>query len=184
MQFIPQGIPSGVILPFGGNTAPQGYLLCDGSTVSRSVYASLFNAISTLWGTGDGATTFHVPDGRGLFLRGKSAATGRDHNAAGRTAVNAGGSTGDNVGSYQSDCIQNFTGTVRGDAMADANYKQILVGSGAFVNQYTSSLVINAGGATQGGRVTQLAFDPPSAGARTSSESRPQNISVNYIIKT
>jgi microcystin-dependent protein len=187
MQFIPQGIPAGVGFMYEGNVLPAGYLWQDGGLASRTIHAALFAAIGTTHGAGDGVTTFNVPDKRDRFVRGSSnmggtGAAGRDPNANTRTAGNAGGSTS-GVGSVQGDCIQNFVGTVRGDAMSDPNYKQIIVGTGAFVNQYTSTLVVNAGGATQSGRVTQLAFDPPSAGARTSSETRPQNISVNYIIK-
>lgn len=49
---------------FGGGAAPSGYLLCDGSAVSRTTYADLFAAIGTRWGAGDGSTTFNVPDMR------------------------------------------------------------------------------------------------------------------------
>lgn len=62
--------PSGAIIAYGASTAPTGWLLCDGSAVSRSTYSSLFTAISTTWGTGDGSTTFNLPDFRGQFLRG------------------------------------------------------------------------------------------------------------------
>lgn len=55
-------VPSGTILDFAGPTAPSGYLLCDGSAVSRTTYASLFENIGTSWGAGDGSTTFNVPD--------------------------------------------------------------------------------------------------------------------------
>ena len=58
------GIPAGTILEFGGTSAPSGYLGCDGAAVSRSTYATLFTAISTTWGVGDGSTTFNVPDFR------------------------------------------------------------------------------------------------------------------------
>jgi microcystin-dependent protein len=59
------GIPSGSITMFGGTTAPSGWLLCDGSAVSRTTYAALFTAISTAHGAGDGSTTFNLPDMRG-----------------------------------------------------------------------------------------------------------------------
>ena len=55
-------IPSGFILDFGGTSAPSGYLLCDGSAYSRTTYAALFSAIGTIWGVGDGSTTFNVPN--------------------------------------------------------------------------------------------------------------------------
>ena len=55
--------PIGAIVPYGGDTAPTGYLLCDGSAVSRTTYADLFAVIGTKYGSGDGSTTFNLPDG-------------------------------------------------------------------------------------------------------------------------
>jgi len=57
--------PPGTILAFAGVGAPAGYLLCDGTAVSRSTYAALYAAIGTTWGVGDGATTVNTPDLRG-----------------------------------------------------------------------------------------------------------------------
>lgn len=53
--------PLGVILPFGGSVAPTGFLICDGSAVSRTTYAALFEVIGTKFGSGDGSTTFNLP---------------------------------------------------------------------------------------------------------------------------
>lgn len=58
-------IPAGVILTLARSTAPVGYLECDGSEVSRVTYAALFSAIGTNHGSGDGSTTFNLPDLRG-----------------------------------------------------------------------------------------------------------------------
>lgn len=57
----PTSIP-GLIEPFAGTTVPAGYLLCDGSAVSRIDYATLFEVIGTAFGDGDGSTTFNLPD--------------------------------------------------------------------------------------------------------------------------
>ena len=54
--------PVGMILPFGGSSAPSGFLLCNGSAVSRTTYKALFNAIGTTYGTGDGSSTFNLPN--------------------------------------------------------------------------------------------------------------------------
>lgn len=54
--------PAGIIMPFAGTVAPQGYLLCDGSAVDRTTYATLFGVIGTTFGEGDGSTTFNLPD--------------------------------------------------------------------------------------------------------------------------
>jgi microcystin-dependent protein len=57
--------PAGRIEAYAGATAPTGYLLCDGTAVSRTTYAGLFAVTSTTYGVGDGSTTFNVPDLRG-----------------------------------------------------------------------------------------------------------------------
>lgn len=77
------GESTGMLKMWAGLAAqvPAGYLVCDGSAVSRTTYAALFTAISTLWGAGDGSTTFNLPDGRGGYLKG--AAQGADAGATG-----------------------------------------------------------------------------------------------------
>ncbi len=61
---------TGIIWPYAGSGTPAGFLLCDGSAVSRSTYAALFSVISTTYGAGDGSTTFNVPDLRGRTIVG------------------------------------------------------------------------------------------------------------------
>ena len=55
-------IPSGALLDFAGTSVPAGYLACDGANISRTAYTTLFTAIGTTWGVGDGSTTFGLPD--------------------------------------------------------------------------------------------------------------------------
>lgn len=64
------GFPIGGIAAYGGVTVPDGWLLCDGSTVSRELYSDLFKAVGTVFGEGDGSTTFNVPDYRDKFVLG------------------------------------------------------------------------------------------------------------------
>lgn len=66
--------PTGTIIAFAGNTLPDGYLLCDGSKVSRTTYKKLFGVIGTTYGAGDGTTTFTLPNLIDRFLEGSSAA--------------------------------------------------------------------------------------------------------------
>lgn len=54
-------MPVGAIIPFAGSTVPDGWLLCDGRTVSRADYSELFSVIGTMYGSGDGSTTFALP---------------------------------------------------------------------------------------------------------------------------
>ena|SRR5437867_688328 len=70
-------VPVGTIHPYAGAASPTGFLLCDGAAISRATYATLFAAISTSYGVGDGSTTFNVPDLRGRAPVGVDGAAGR-----------------------------------------------------------------------------------------------------------
>ncbi len=88
-------VPTGMVAPFAGAAAPEGWLLCDGREVSRTEYAALFAVVGTVYGAGDGAATFALPD-----LRGRTAA-GRDDmggSAAGRLTGRPGGVDGTALG--------------------------------------------------------------------------------------
>lgn len=66
-------IPAGVINIFSTNSAPTGWLICDGSAVSRATYDDLFAVISTTYGSGDGSTTFNLPNLKGKVPVGRDA---------------------------------------------------------------------------------------------------------------
>ena len=68
---------TGIIFPFGGVSAPTGFLLCDGSAVSRTTYATLFGVIGVAYGVGNGSTTFNLPDLRDRSAVGKAASGAR-----------------------------------------------------------------------------------------------------------
>jgi phage-related tail fiber protein len=76
--FSPSGIPTGQVIYVATSSAPTGYLKANGAAVSRSTYATLFAAIGTTFGVGDGSTTFNVPDLRGEFIRGWDDSRGVD----------------------------------------------------------------------------------------------------------
>lgn len=151
-------VPSGAILPFGGISAPNGFLLCDGTSYLRTSQTTLFAAISTAYGAAD-STHFNVPDLRGQFLRGVSGGSGVDPDASSRTAAKTGGNTGNNIGSAQADSVithEHLTPTA-------AN----TTGGGGTFFVSGSSQVNNV-----------------DTGAFGGNETRPVNIYVNYIIKT
>lgn len=75
-----RSLPPGSLLAFAAPTPPQGFLVCNGDAVSREQYAQLFATIGTIYGIGDGRTTFNLPDCRGLFLRGLDLNRGYDMN--------------------------------------------------------------------------------------------------------
>jgi microcystin-dependent protein len=69
-EFVTTAVPAGLISFFTMTSAPTGWLKANGAAISRTTYASLFGAIGTTFGAGDGSTTFNLPDLRGEFLRG------------------------------------------------------------------------------------------------------------------
>ena len=160
-------IPVGSVISYAGVTPPEGWLICDGSAVPRSLFPDLFAAIGTAWGAGDGSATFNLPDLQGQFLRGVAGVSTDDPDKATRTAKYTGGNTGNNVGTYQSDEIKTH------------NHISIMFNNGPYVSSAgTGSL---ASGRFVGmPNATNLTVMSGDAGG---AESRPQNAYVNFIIK-
>lgn len=90
-------MPVGVMTPFAGSAAPSGWLLCDGSLISRTTYSALFSAIGTAWGAGDGSTTFKLPDLKGRVVAGLDNMGGTSSN---RLTGQSFGVDGDVLGGY------------------------------------------------------------------------------------
>ena len=65
-------IPTGIVQAFAGSTTPTGWLLCDGSAVSRTDYADLYAVIGDTYGAGDGSTTFNLPNLVDKFVEGSA----------------------------------------------------------------------------------------------------------------
>jgi microcystin-dependent protein len=114
--------PAGFIDKHGGITAPDGYLICDGSAVSRTVYAALFANISCIWGVGDGATTFNLPDLRGNTLRGADYLGTLDPDYLARTAwiVGTFNVTGDTQGTNVLINLSSTANIAPGQAVTDS----------------------------------------------------------------
>lgn len=91
----PQAVPIGFVGDYAGSTAPSFWLLCYGQAISRTTYATLFAAISTNFGVGDGSTTFNLPDCRGRATSGKDDMGGTSAN---RLTNQSGGLDGDTLG--------------------------------------------------------------------------------------
>lgn len=66
------GVPVGTIIFTGRTSAPSGYLICNGSAISRSTYSALYSAIGTSYGSGNGSSTFNIPNLIGKFIEGNS----------------------------------------------------------------------------------------------------------------
>jgi microcystin-dependent protein len=126
------GVPTGTFLAYGSITPPSGYLLCDGSAVSRTTYAALFAVLSTTWGAGNGSTTFNVPDFRGRTIIGAGSGSGLTPRALGATG-------GEETHTLTTPEIPSHTHTVNG---AGGGGGALLVGvftSGALHDQETAA---------------------------------------------
>ena len=151
--------PIGTILNYAAATAPSGWLICDGSAISRTTYVNLFTAISTAWGIGDGSSTFNLPNLQGAFLRGTGTGT---INARNKTAVA--------VGSFQEDQFQGHYHRVRTYA-GTATYRiSRRADNGPTVAFYDSE-------------VLQPTPDGTNGNPRYSDQTNPYNASVQFCIK-
>jgi microcystin-dependent protein len=168
------GAPAGVIMAFAGAAAPTGFLTCNGSAVSRTTYATLFAAIGTTWGSGDGSTTFNVPDLRGAFLRG-----------SGTSALDP--SSPRSVGSFQAEAYASHT---HSNSLSDPGHQHSVYGiSSAFATGTAGTIGrmenLNTAGANIGGLTSvNGAGISLSNAASGGAETRPDNYAVLYIIKT
>lgn len=179
---VPYLSPVGAVSAFAGTSAPSGWLLCDGSAVSRTTYSALYAVTSIAFGQGDGTTTFNVPDLRGRFVRGIDGSADRDPNKADRTAMNTGGNTG------------NALGSVQGGATALPNTAFTTDDPGTHTHTYSQPTVTATSGNTFSASPTQDRTFPSgntgASGAHThevdgggDDETRPINAYLNYIIK-
>jgi len=156
------GVPLGTISYFAMSAPPEGFLICNGAAVGRDTYPELFAAIGTVYGAGNGSTTFNLPDLRGEFIRGVDAGRGVD---GGRV-----------LGSAQGDAIRNITGEFApGSATAGFNSPVV---SGAFKAGQSSSTYLTG----QNGAGTRLGFDA-SLVVPTANENRPRNVALLPCIK-
>lgn len=152
-------MPAGAVIPFAGSSAPTGFLLADGSAVSRTTYSALFTAIGTTFGAGDGSTTFNLPDLRGIFVRGAGTQT---------------------VGSIS------YSGTLAAKQNDQLQGHKHLIGSSTYnptgvnANFGRNDVVAAPDFGQSGGPISDGSNGTP----RTGSETRPVNISLTYIIKT
>jgi len=123
--------PAGMVAPFAMSTPPTGWLECNGSAISRTTYADLFAVIGTAWGTGDGSTTFNLPDLRGEFIRGWDNSRGVD---SGRTFAS---SQDDDLESHN----HSYTIPTDGGSFSNASYFDILLGTpnGAYYSHTTGN---------------------------------------------
>lgn len=116
---LPSGdsVPTACVFPYAGTSAPSGYLLCDGSAISRTTYSTLFGIVGTTYGGGNGSTTFNIPDLRGRAAVGKDDMGG---SAASRVTNAGSGVTGTTLGASGGDQLLSAHSHAAGSLGADS----------------------------------------------------------------
>ena len=159
-----QGIPIGVVQAYAGNTVPDGWLLCDGSAVSRTDYAELYAVIGDTYGAGDGVDTFNLPDLVDKFVEGSATA-----------------------GTKKSAGLPNITG----DFSTSATYNQAPVFTNSPAGAFGVGLIdpqrptYNGSASNSSNQPRQITFDASKSSAvyGNSTTVQPPALTMQYIIK-
>lgn len=153
--------PIGAISEYAGATAPINWLICDGSAISRTTYADLFNVIGTRYGTGDGSTTFNLPDLRGRVPVGLNS-NDTDFNTLG----NIGGEKTHTLTIAEMPSHSHNIYTTRNNGTAESDY--------------TTNNYVNCGSNNNYGNITKTTS---SIGSNNAHNNLQPYIVQNYIIK-
>jgi len=175
------GVPSGSVFCMAVATVPSGYLECNGAAVSRTTYAALFAIIGTAYGTGNGSSTFNLPDLRGEFVRGFDNGRG----------VDSGRSINDPQG-HQFGQHNHNVSALSSSSVTDPGHQHSMSvgffnslssgGAAAFRDDGTSNRINNASTGISVSTSTTIS-QSNRGGTSNSSETRPRNIAMMYIIK-
>lgn len=169
--------PAGIIQMYAGSTAPTNWLLCDGSAVSRTTYSSLFSAIGTIYGDGDGVNTFNVPNLTNRMAVGKGTGSFATlGNTGGAETISLGLA---NMPSHSHYIVNNsYAAGGVGNTIPMVNANQSLYG-GADTNGNTDRYrMVGTGGTTANAGITS------SQGSGTAFNKMSPYLVVNYIIYT
>ena len=169
------GVPTGSVFCMAVATIPTGYLECNGAAVSRTTYAALFAIIGTTYGTGNGSSTFNIPDLRGEFVRGFDNGKGTD---SGRAIASSQGSANLSHGHSVSASV-NDSGHVHATSFDNKKY---FPGGGSTSISFGGAGGYPADTFTMSNATTgiSVSISQNNAGG---SEARPRNIAMMYIIK-
>ena len=149
--------PTGTIIMFAGSSCPTGYLSLDGSSVSRTTYSALFALTSTTYGSGDGSTTFGLPNTQGVFVRGSGSQT--------ISSISYTGTRGTSEADQFQGHYHDFTNSIQYNA---GGFSAGGGAGGNTLSQATGNAITNGTNGTP----------------RTGSETRPANIVLLYCVKT
>jgi microcystin-dependent protein len=173
---INNSVPTGALLMWSTGSVPSGWLLCDGAAVSRTTYSTLFGVIGTTFGSGDGSTTFNLPDyqNRAPFGAGGLYALGT-----------TGGSKDAVVVSHSHTATSTSTSTV-----TDPGHRhQVGTGNRDSVGSLLSTLVSGSGTNTSLANTgisvaTSTSTTVNSTGSSGTDANMPPYLAINFIIKT
>lgn len=153
-------VPAGVVFPFATNVVPDGFLECNGTAISRTVYEELFSKIGTTYGAGNGSTTFNIPDIRDRFPRGRSSTRA--------------------VGLKEEDAIRNITGSSN-SGLAGAVVGSSTHGAITQFSEIDNLMIIGSGNYPNKTR-SYIYFDASKV-VPTADENRPKAITLMFCIK-
>lgn len=156
---------TGSMVAYLGTSAPSGYLMCDGTAVSRTTYSALFALIGTRYGSGDGSTTFNLPDLRSRFPRGAATVASPSGSAAGSDTHSHSGSSGS--GGSHSHTYSTTTGS------PSSTYYSVSGGNPFASPSHTHS--VSGTTSTDGSHSHSVSVD--------SGSNVPAYIEVNWIVK-
>ena len=164
-------LPTGTITTYGGSTAPSGWLVCDGSAISRASYSTLFGIIGTSYGSGDGSTTFNLPDLQGRVPAGYAASGG--HTDVSTLGNNDGVALASRRPKHQHTVYDPTHGHTAARSTGSVN------GSDYGLSGTPQNATIPIVAAATGVKV-----NPEGAGSSSAPQDAPAWLVVNYLIKT
>lgn len=181
--------PVGVVEAFAGSNAPNGWLICDGSQVLRSLYPELFSVIGTTYGSGDGFSTFTLPDLRGRTIAGRDGVNNMNNGPTNRltsTHFGASGTALGNSGGSESHTLTTAQLASHGHGVNDPGHShsinQVVLGSdnsGNSIRAANGSNVPNNTGTNS--NTTGISIQNTGSG-NAHNNTQPTMI-LNYIIK-
>jgi microcystin-dependent protein len=186
--------PVGSMWMYGGSSAPSGWLFCDASAVSRTTYSALYTIIGTTFGSGDGSTTFNLPDlkgrtpigagtGSGLTARARGDKVGEENHALSTAELASHGhsvsATSDNQTPTVSITDPGHTHAVAGPDQANSGSTRLAAGSTSSATGSNTTGIT----ASQSAHSHTITVSQSNAGSGTAHNTMQPSICLNFIIK-
>lgn len=191
-------LPPGCVMPYAGSTSPAGWLLCAGQAVSRTEYGALFAVVGTTYGTGDGSTTFNLPDLRGRTVAGVDNMGGTAASRLTATTISSGATTRGNAGGAETHTLTSAESGVPAHQHTQAAHQHYISengsngtrmgghftnGSGGIRVSSTQSSTNDNGAAAITESATPTINNNTTANASSAHNNVQPTMVMNYIIK-